>query len=216
MLGAFGAIAWCARREDSEERFRDLYLDHTAAGTREVSVLFADLEGFTQLRRGPRAARGVRDAEHLPRGRDPADRDAQHGGEIDRLIGDAIMATWGTRGDQPDHAERAVRAAVDLQRETQRIADQHPGWPRFRAADQQRRGARRGAGRGERAQLHGGRRHRERRRAARERWPPPAGVVIGGRTLRAVPGLRVTALGPLEVKGKQEPVEAYRLELRSL
>ena len=28
----------------------------------------------------------------------------EHGGEIDRLIGDAIMATWGTRGDQPDHA----------------------------------------------------------------------------------------------------------------
>ena len=26
----------------------------------------------------------------------------EHGGEINRLIGDAIMATWGTRGDQPD------------------------------------------------------------------------------------------------------------------
>jgi hypothetical protein len=42
---------------------------------------------------------------------------------------------------------------------------------------------------------------------------PAGGVVIGGSTLRAVPGLRVTALGPVAVKGKQEAVEAYRLEV---
>ena len=59
---------------------------------------------------------------------------SEHGGEIDSLIGDAIMATWGTRGDQPDHARRAVDAALAVQRETCRIADEHPGWPRFRAA----------------------------------------------------------------------------------
>jgi class 3 adenylate cyclase len=39
------------------------------------------------------------------------------------------------------------------------------------------------------------------------------GIVIGGPTLRAVPGLRVTALGSLAVKGKEEPVEAYQLEI---
>jgi class 3 adenylate cyclase len=38
-------------------------------------------------------------------------------------------------------------------------------------------------------------------------------VVIGGETLRAVPGLRVTALGELAIKGKQEPVDAYRLDI---
>src|SRR5918999_5620710 len=52
MLVAFGAIAVAARREDVEERFSDLYLDHTAAGTREVSVLFADLAGFTSFAEG--------------------------------------------------------------------------------------------------------------------------------------------------------------------
>ena len=125
MLGAFGAIAWCARREDSEERFRDLYLDHTAAGTRDVSVLFADLEGFTRFSEGrdPREVSEMLNT-YLEVAIPPIVR--EHGGEIDRLIGDAIMATWGTRGDQPDHAERAVRAAVELQRETQRIADEHP------------------------------------------------------------------------------------------
>ena len=43
------------------------------------------------------------------------------------------MATWGTRGDQPEHA-RQVEAALELQQETSRLADEHPGWPRFRAA----------------------------------------------------------------------------------
>jgi len=135
-----------------------------------------------------------------------------HGGEIDRLIGDAIMATWGTRGDQPDHAERAVRAAADLQRETQRIADEHPGWPRFRAAVNSGEALVGVLG------VESGRSYTvvgdTVNVAARlEAQAPAGGVVIGGGTLRAVPGLRVTALGPLTIKGKAEPVEAYRLEV---
>ena len=53
-------------------------------------------------------------------------------GHIDRLVGDEIMATFDTRGDQPDHAERAARAALDVQAETARLAAKHPHWPRFR------------------------------------------------------------------------------------
>jgi class 3 adenylate cyclase len=40
-------VAWSAQRQFHEERFSELYLDETAAGAREISVLFADLEGFT-------------------------------------------------------------------------------------------------------------------------------------------------------------------------
>ena len=43
---------------------------------------------------------------------------------------------------------------------------------------------------------------------------PTGGVVVGGATLRAVPGLRATSLGAIEVKGKREPVDAYLLETR--
>jgi class 3 adenylate cyclase len=39
-------------------------------------------------------------------------------------------------------------------------------------------------------------------------------VVVGGATLRAVPGLRATSLGDVEVRGKREPVDAYLLETR--
>jgi len=210
MLMAFGAIAYSARREDGEERFSDLYLDDTAAGKREVSVMFADLQGFTSFSEG-RDPREVSDMlnTYLRVAIPPIVR--EHGGEIDRLMGDGIMATWGTRGDQPDHPRRAVEAALAVQRETSRIADEHPGWPRFRAAVNTGEalvgvlGAESGRSYtvvGDTVNL-----------AARlESQAPPGRVVIGTTTLRAVPGARVEALEPLRVKGRSEAVDAYLME----
>ena len=210
MLTAFGAIAWSASREDSEERFSDLYLDQTAAGKREVSVMFADLEGFTTFSEGrdPRDVSEMLNA-YLRVAIPPIVR--QHGGEVDRLIGDAIMATWGTRGDQPDHARSAVDAALALQRETGRIADAHPGWPRFRAAVNTGEalvgvlGAESGRSYtviGDTVNL-----------ASRLEAQAPAGrVVIGAATLRALPGVRVEALEGFRVKGRSETVDAYLVD----
>jgi adenylate cyclase len=210
MLLAFGAIAWSARREAGEERFADLYLDETAAGKREVSVLFADLQGFTAFSEGrdPREVSEMLNA-YLSVAIPPIVR--SHGGEVDRLIGDAIMATWGTRGDQPDHARLAVHAALELQQETARIAAEHPGWPRFRCAVNSGEamvgvvGAESGRSYtviGDTVNV-----------AARLESRAEAGrVVIGAGTLRALPGARVTALGAVDVKGKREPVEAYLLD----
>jgi class 3 adenylate cyclase len=210
MLGAFGAIAWCARREDSEERFRDLYLDDTAAGTREVSVLFADLEGFTGFAEGrePREVSEMLNA-YLEVAIPPIV--TAHGGEIDRLIGDAIMATFNTRGDQPDHAERAARAALELQRATSALHESHPEWPRFRV----------GINTGEAmvgvVGAAGGRSYTvigdTVNLAARlEGAAPVGGVALGSGTLRALPGARVRPLGAVRVKGKAEPVDAFVLE----
>jgi len=210
MLMAFGAIAYSARREDGEERFSDLYLDQTAAGKREVSVMFADLEGFTSFSEGrdPREVSEMLNA-YLRVAIPPIVR--EYDGEIDRLIGDAIMATWGTRGDQPDHARRAVEAALAMQRETGRIAAEHPGWPRFRAAVNSGEvlvgvlGAESGRSYtviGDTVNL-----------AARlESQAPPGRVVIGGNTLRALPGTRVEALAGIRVKGRADPVDAYLVE----
>jgi adenylate cyclase len=210
MLTAFGAIAYSAHREDGEERFSDLYLDQTAAGKREVSVMFADLEGFTSFSEGrdPREVTEMLNT-YLRVAIPPIVQ--QHGGEIDRLIGDAIMATWGTRGDQPDHARRAVDAALAVQRETGRIAEEHPGWPRFRAAVNTGEalvgvlGAESGRSYtviGDTVNL-----------AARLESQAPAGrVVIGATTLRALPGVRVEALEGLRVKGRRETVDAYLVD----
>jgi adenylate cyclase len=211
MLVAFGAIAVAAHREDAEERFSDLYLDHTAAGTREVSVLFADLAGFTSFSEGrePREVSEMLNA-YFEVAIPPIVR--EHGGEVDSLVGDAIMATWGTRGDQPDHAERAVNAAAALQLETARLADEHPDWPRFRAAVNTGQALVGVVG------VESGRSYTvigdTVNVAARlESQAPAGGVVVGGATLRAVPGVRATSLGEIEVKGKLERVDAYLLEL---
>ena len=57
MLAAFALIAWAAHREWHEERFSPLYRDETTAATRTISVLFADLSGFTSYSERREAAR---------------------------------------------------------------------------------------------------------------------------------------------------------------
>ncbi len=83
-----------------------------AAERRLVSVLFADLVGFTTLSEG-RDPEEVR--ELLSRYFDVARTlVARYGGTIEKFIGDAVMAVWGTPVAREDDAERSVRAALDL------------------------------------------------------------------------------------------------------
>ena len=67
MLVAFVVIALAARREWHEERFSALYLDETLAGTKDVSILFADLAGFTPFSERHAARRSDRHAERVLR-----------------------------------------------------------------------------------------------------------------------------------------------------
>ena len=83
-----------------------------ATERRLVSVLFADLVGFTTLSES-------RDAEEvralLSRYFDTCRRLIElYGGTVEKFIGDAVMAVWGTPTATEDDAERAVRAALDL------------------------------------------------------------------------------------------------------
>jgi class 3 adenylate cyclase/tetratricopeptide (TPR) repeat protein len=84
----------------------------TTAERRLVSVLFADLVGFTTLSE-KRDAEEVRDL--LTRYFDTC-RSIVHryGGVVEKFIGDAVMAVWGAPVAHEDDAERAVRAALDL------------------------------------------------------------------------------------------------------
>lgn len=78
---------------------------------REITVLFADLPGFTEL------------TEELGADVEPSltrfltlSIAAIHaeGGTVDKFIGDAVMAIWNAPGDEPDHALRACRAAAAI------------------------------------------------------------------------------------------------------
>ena len=79
---------------------------------RLVSVLFADLVGFTALSEGedPESVREFLTA-YFDRASEVIDR---YGGTVEKFIGDAVMAVWGTPTAHEDDAERAVRAALDL------------------------------------------------------------------------------------------------------
>jgi class 3 adenylate cyclase/tetratricopeptide (TPR) repeat protein len=86
--------------------------EEPAAERRLVSVLFADLVGFTPLSES-RDAEEVR--ELLSRYFDICRRIVSvYGGTIEKFIGDAVMAMWGAPTATEDDAERAVRAALDL------------------------------------------------------------------------------------------------------
>jgi class 3 adenylate cyclase/tetratricopeptide (TPR) repeat protein len=82
------------------------------AERRLVSILFADLVGFTSLSES-RDSEEVRELQ--TRYFDSCRRlITLYGGTIEKFIGDAVMAVWGTPTATEDDAERAVRAALDL------------------------------------------------------------------------------------------------------
>src|SRR5512132_1939880 len=81
---------------------------------RWVSVLFADLAGFTSLSEGadPEEIRLMVDGATSEMG----EIIDSYGGWVDKVIGDALMAVFGAPVAHEDDAERAVRAGLELQR----------------------------------------------------------------------------------------------------
>jgi adenylate cyclase len=174
---------------------------------REISVLFADLQGFTSF------------SEHAA----PADVIAmlnaywavtvpvvvrEHGGLIERFAGDAVMVVFNASGDQPDHARRAVAAALGMQQATDAARHERADWPQFRAGvntghavvgnvgtEEQRSFAAIGDTINLAARLQAA--------------AAPGQVVVSRSTAEELPaGAELEELGPLEVKGKSAPVEA--------
>ncbi|MGL4550280.1 MAG: adenylate/guanylate cyclase domain-containing protein [Gemmataceae bacterium] len=79
---------------------------------REVSVLFCDIRGFSRLSERLGAAQTIEWC------RDVLDRMSgcvmAEGGVVVDYVGDGLMAMWGAPGEQPDHADRACRAALAM------------------------------------------------------------------------------------------------------
>jgi class 3 adenylate cyclase len=214
MLGAFLVIGHAARTEWHEERFSALYLDETLAGAKDVSILLADLQGFTSFseRHDPSGVAEMLNAyfERLV----PAMEGA--GGEVHQIVGDELMVVFGKEGADDEHPAQAARAALELQAAAREVAAGHDDWPRFRV----------GVNSGEvHAGVVGGRRgHRKHgvvgdvvNLAARlQAEAPVGGVLIGEGTFRRLGGRAVVEpLPPRHVKGKEQPVAAYVLhELR--
>ena len=98
---------------------------------KDVSVLFADLQGFTSFSEGRPAEDVIEMINAYWEGAVPIVVERE-GGLIERFAGDAIMAVFNALDDQPDHPVRAARAGLAMRDLTEEIAARHPTWPRFR------------------------------------------------------------------------------------
>jgi adenylate cyclase len=80
---------------------------------REITVLFSDIRGFTTLseKRSPEEIVSLLN-RYLSL---QVDIIFHHGGTLDKFIGDAIMAFWGALQDDPQHAQHAVAAALEME-----------------------------------------------------------------------------------------------------
>jgi adenylate cyclase len=210
IVSAFLTIGYAAQRQWRDERFRDLYLSTTRERRQDISVLFADLVGFTAFadRATPAEAAEVLSA-YWSIAAPLITR--EFGGEVEKFIGDGVAASFNSRGDQPDHALRAAQAALALQRRLTMVAEQHPHWPRMRV----------GVNSGEAVLREiGGDGHvayplvgdTVNTGARLESLAPAGGVLIGADTYGQLPdGTLVEAKPDLQVKGKDGPFTAYVL-----
>ena len=176
---------------------------------RVVTVLFGDLSDFTSWAED-------QDPEQVGAMTDRvlallATIVTGHGGHVDKLVGDGIMAVFGAPVAHEDDAERAVRAAGQMQAQVQRVIAQESGGGRSL-------GLRVGLNTGE--VLAGVQAHLSYtvvgdtvNTASRLSDAAGVGAVVAGRdtVLATLPLASWRALQPLRLKGRREPVQAWEL-----
>jgi adenylate cyclase len=100
--------------------------------SREMSVLFTDVRGFTTIAEGldPRQLSQLMNEFLTPLTRVIY----RHRGTIDKYIGDCIMAFWGAPMVDPGHARNAVLAGLEMHRVLADLAPEFKsrGWPEIR------------------------------------------------------------------------------------
>jgi adenylate cyclase len=210
IVAAYLIVLAAAHREWRDERFRELYLPTTREHREEVSVLIGDLAGFTTFAESNDPAEVAAMLRAYYEVAAPL-ISRRFGGEVEKFMGDGIFATFNRRGDQPDHATRAVLAAAALQDEVESIREDNAGWPGLRI------GINSGpvvvtemGGAGYVAYPAVGDPVNVAARLQAE--APVGGVLIGSETRRRIPPeMAVSPLPGLRVKGKEAPVDAYLL-----
>jgi class 3 adenylate cyclase/tetratricopeptide (TPR) repeat protein len=175
-----------------------------------VTVVFVDITGSTGMgeRLDPESLRRVM-TRYFEAMRAVVER---HGGTVEKFIGDAVMAVFGIPVLHEDDALRAVRAAVEMRESLEELNEELEG--RWGVRLEVRTGVNTGevvagdptAGEslvvGDAANV-----------AARlEQSAAPGEILIGAGTYRlARDAARVEEVSPLAVRGRNAPVEAYRL-----
>lgn len=188
---------------------RDPDLARLGGDEREVTVLFADLAGFTAYSEQVEPGRVVGMLnEYWSRTLPLVEA---NGGFVDSIAGDAVIVVFNVAGDQPDHAVRACHAGMGLRQAGSEVTDAHPGWPRFRVGINTGNAIVGNVGSADRRSftvIGDAVNVASRLQAAAE----PGEVLIGQRTSRlAGDGIVAEPVGALDLKGKSEPVQVFRL-----
>jgi class 3 adenylate cyclase/CheY-like chemotaxis protein len=179
----------------------------------EVSVLFSDIRGFSSIAERM-SAREISEVvgKHLSA---MAEIVVEHAGMIDKFQGDAVMAVFGAPDPVPDHAQRALRCALAMQHRQAELNAE--GWGSDAVeglhigvgvnTGQVIAGAIGGGGRLEYTVIGDA-------VNVAQRLQSEAGggeVVASAATIAAADGVRAEPIGPRVVKGREEPVEVFRV-----
>ncbi len=172
---------------------------------RVATVLFADLVGFTSLseHRDPEQVKNLVDScfERLVHDIN------QFGGKVDKIIGDAILALFGAPVAHEDDAERAVRAALRMQQTVAAYRDATGAGVQLRI----------GVNTGEVlvGSLRAGGDYTAMGDAVNiaqrlQSTARPGAVIVGGPTHAATQFvIDYRAIGSVEVRGRDEPIDTY-------
>ncbi|MGH2678600.1 MAG: adenylate/guanylate cyclase domain-containing protein, partial [Actinomycetota bacterium] len=174
----------------------------------EVTILFSDIRGFSTLaeRMPPRELVAIL-AKHLAA---MAEVVLANGGMIDKFAGDAVMAVFGAPDPQPDHAERALRCAQDMQARQAELnvdADSPLDMGIGVNTGVVIAGTMGGGGRLEYTVIGDAVNVAQRLQTV----AGPGEIIAASSTVAASPGVVAEPAGAQEVKGRTEPVEIYRL-----
>jgi adenylate cyclase len=183
-----------------------------AGEEKEMTVLFSDIKNFTGI------------SEQLDPGQLTEMLNAyfsamtdilhRHGATIDKYMGDAIMAFWGAPVAQPDHARRALAAAIEIQAALVGLRREfrNKGWPEFWVGIGINTGVMRVGNLGSKFRVSytvigepvNLAFHLE--RFTRSLNTP---IIVSESTRRAAPEMSFRDLGPVEVKGRHDAVRIY-------
>lgn len=186
----------------------------TARGQKkELTILFSDIKSFS-------THTATMDPDHVQRLLNEYFDEMvrivfEHGGTVDKFIGDGLMVFFGDPEDQPDHALRCVRAAVEMQRSVRRMGMTWGG--QAERPVQIRIGIHTGevivGNMGSRRRLDYTALGATVNLAARlESSAPVGGILISSRTRECLGGaVQTAALGEIQVKGFEDPIPVYEV-----
>jgi adenylate cyclase len=180
--------------------------------SRELTVLFTDVRGFTTIAEGmdPKVLSALMNTFLTPL----TQIIHRHRGTIDKYMGDAIMAFWGAPLDDPDHAAHAVAAALEMQAALAGLQPQFKarGWPPIRMGAGLNTGWMSVGNMGSEIRLAYTVMGDAVNLASRLEGITKeygADIIVGESVYRATPQFHYVELDRVRVKGKDEPVSIY-------